>query len=214
MTCQVDIKAYALGEATPAERRTAETHIASCAVCRSEFESLNMLRTVLMTDPDQEPPRRIAFVSDKIFEPKWWQRALGIGAGWNPMQLLAPVALSALASFAIVKVQSVGMPVGSIASAGPNSNQLVQQSSAPRGETDRDKDVAARVDAAVKQAVAEVRAQDQAQTSQLLQASERRMRAEHEQSMAETMAAVDYRFELMRKREVKLLRASAETGAN
>lgn len=32
--------------------------------------TLNALRAV----PDQEIPRRISFVSDKVFEPKWWQR--------------------------------------------------------------------------------------------------------------------------------------------
>src|SRR5438128_1871829 len=56
MTCGIDIKAYALGEASPTERRAAEAHIAGCAACSTEFESLNMVRAALLTDHDQEAP--------------------------------------------------------------------------------------------------------------------------------------------------------------
>ena len=41
---------------------------------REELELLQATRTALQALPQEEAPRRIAFVSDKIFEPRWWQR--------------------------------------------------------------------------------------------------------------------------------------------
>lgn len=39
-----------------------------------ERERLDATLAVLRSVPDEEVPRRISFVSDKVFEPKWWQR--------------------------------------------------------------------------------------------------------------------------------------------
>ncbi|MDX2179627.1 MAG: hypothetical protein SFV18_08555 [Bryobacteraceae bacterium] len=39
-----------------------------------DAERLAATLTALRSLPDEEIPRRIAFVSDKVFEPKWWQR--------------------------------------------------------------------------------------------------------------------------------------------
>ncbi len=39
-----------------------------------EQERLDATLAVLRSVPDEEVPRRISFVSDKVFEPKWWQR--------------------------------------------------------------------------------------------------------------------------------------------
>jgi primosomal protein N'' len=39
-----------------------------------DAERLSATLTALRSLPDEEIPRRIAFVSDKVFEPKWWQR--------------------------------------------------------------------------------------------------------------------------------------------
>jgi hypothetical protein len=39
--------------------------------------------TVLLARlPQAEPPRRIAFVSDPVVEPKWWQKMLSPGPRW------------------------------------------------------------------------------------------------------------------------------------
>jgi len=80
MTCTTpqqtpDWKAYALGELDPAARRDAEAHAASCAGCRDELASLRVTLDALSSLRDEEIPRRIGFVSDKVFEPRWWQRA-------------------------------------------------------------------------------------------------------------------------------------------
>jgi len=75
---QFDWKAYALGEVNPAERKAAETHAKSCAACHEELASLRVTLDAMATLRDEEMPRRIAFVSDKVFEPRWYQRL------WSP----------------------------------------------------------------------------------------------------------------------------------
>src|SRR5260370_33884495 len=73
MNCSsVDLKAYALGEA--GENPGVATHIESCESCHEELERLRVTHAALLTLKEEEIPQRIAFVSDKIFEPRWWQR--------------------------------------------------------------------------------------------------------------------------------------------
>src|SRR5947209_5761289 len=68
-----DLKDYFFGELSVADRRSVDHHVASCVACRDELETLQLTQTALLSVRDEEPPRRIAFVSDKVFEPKWWQ---------------------------------------------------------------------------------------------------------------------------------------------
>jgi len=75
MNCEsYDWKAYALGELDRPARTEAESHAASCASCRNELATLRLTLDTLSTLREEEMPRRIAFVSDKVFEPRWWQR--------------------------------------------------------------------------------------------------------------------------------------------
>jgi hypothetical protein len=69
-----DWNAYALAELDPPAQRQAEAHAAACADCREELAALRLTLDTLSTLREEEIPRRIAFVSDKVFEPKWWQR--------------------------------------------------------------------------------------------------------------------------------------------
>jgi hypothetical protein len=71
-----DWKAYALGELNAEGRREAENHAASCEACREELASLRLTLEAMSALREEEVPRRIAFVSDKVFEPRWWQRFL------------------------------------------------------------------------------------------------------------------------------------------
>ena len=70
-----DWKAYLLGELNPEVSRQAETHLAACSNCHEEVATLRVTLDTLSTLREEEVPRRIAFVSDKVFEPRWWQRA-------------------------------------------------------------------------------------------------------------------------------------------
>ena len=75
MSCELyDWKAYALGEMDRPGRREAEGHAATCADCREELAALRLTLDSLSTLREEEIPRRIAFVSDKVFEPRWWER--------------------------------------------------------------------------------------------------------------------------------------------
>ena len=85
-----DWNAYALGELTAPERREAEVHLAACEACRDELATLRLTLDTLSTLRQEEVPRRIAFVSDKVFEPRWWQ------ALWKPNFAAACVLAAAI----------------------------------------------------------------------------------------------------------------------
>src|SRR5438128_2082030 len=75
MSCSsIDLKAYALGELDDRGTRDAAAHVHACMECRDELERLRLTHMALLSLRDEEPPQRIAFVSAKIFEPRWWQR--------------------------------------------------------------------------------------------------------------------------------------------
>jgi anti-sigma factor RsiW len=75
MSCEsYDWKAYALGELDRPARIEAESHAAACGSCRDELATLRLTLDTLSSLREEEIPRRIAFVSDKVFEPRWWQR--------------------------------------------------------------------------------------------------------------------------------------------
>jgi hypothetical protein len=91
MNCEsYDWKAYALGELDRAARKDAEAHAALCADCREEAAALRLTLDTLSTLREEEMPRRIAFVSDKVFEPRWWQKI------WNPNFAAACVIAAAI----------------------------------------------------------------------------------------------------------------------
>ena len=70
-----DWKAYVLRELGQDAHRQAEAHLATCSTCHEEVAGLRLTLDTLSTLREEEMPRRIAFVSDKVFEPRWWQRA-------------------------------------------------------------------------------------------------------------------------------------------
>lgn len=124
MTCgDLDLNGYALGELPPGEREGAERHVAECADCETEVERLMLTLAALKSVPAPEPTQRIAFVSDKVFERKWYQRLWPAGPGWGfaAASLLAgsilahgwmmrPVAMVAGTSAAAPVVQPVADP--------------------------------------------------------------------------------------------------------
>src|SRR5271170_1450760 len=74
MSCSnYDWKAYALGELDQSALRQAEAHAAGCSACREELAGLRLTLDAMSTLREEEIPKRIAFVSDKVFEPRWWQ---------------------------------------------------------------------------------------------------------------------------------------------
>ena len=69
-----DWKAYVLREMSADAALQAEAHLATCSICHEEVATLRLTLDTLSTLREEEMPRRIAFVSDKVFEPRWWQR--------------------------------------------------------------------------------------------------------------------------------------------
>ena len=78
MSCSpFDLRDYFLKELADPQRRQVEAHVKTCPPCREELERLQLTEAALFSLRDEEIPQRIAFVSDKIFEPSPWRRWLG-----------------------------------------------------------------------------------------------------------------------------------------
>jgi anti-sigma factor RsiW len=104
MSCSpFDLRDYLFGELPAGDRRTMDLHLADCTRCREELDSLDVTQRVLMSVREEEPPRRIAFVSDKVFEPAWWERL------WTSGRV--GFASAALLSMAIVAHGYVSRPI-------------------------------------------------------------------------------------------------------
>ena len=73
-----DLRDYLLDELDPKQRAEVEAYLASSTEARQELERLQITHRALLSLPEEEVPRRIAFVSDKIFEltgpGQFWQK--------------------------------------------------------------------------------------------------------------------------------------------
>jgi hypothetical protein len=137
--------------------------------------------------PDEEPPRRIAFVSDKVFEPAWWRR-LWAAPKWG-------FASAAMLSGAIV-FHAVSRPAPVVVT--QPAPAVVQTSAAQ----------AVDVEAVVRQAVAEVEKKYEARTAELIKAAEERMLVEHRQDVL----AMERSNEMLVKKLNTYMRASYDRG--
>ena len=200
MNCaSIDIKAYFLGEADASLRRAAEEHMASCVACQEEHERLRLTEAALFTVREEEMPRRIAFVSDKVFAPRWYQRLWQCGPRLG-------FAGTAMLSCAIL-VHAFYQPV---ANSVPSAAPVV----AVDIERQVKEEVARRLDTAIAQAVADVAARQEKRTAEIVAAAERRM-AEQQR---ETIALAEAGFRELNKRVNYYTRqlqfASADLGGN
>ncbi len=69
-----DLRDYLFDELTPEQRAEVEAYLDTSAEAREELERLQLTHKALLSLSDEEIPRRIAFVSDKVFEPSWAMR--------------------------------------------------------------------------------------------------------------------------------------------
>ena len=175
MSCsEYEVKAYLLDELPETERRAMEGHLNGCQDCRAELESLRLTRTALLSLPDEEMPRRIAFVSDKVFEPRGWAWL------WNSAPRLAFVSVSLLACailvHAFVRPAVVSAPAGVSAAV----------------EARIEQEVAARVQIALEKSAAE----QARQTAALVAAAEQRMAQQRQVDLT----AMEESFVVLQKR--------------
>jgi hypothetical protein len=163
MDCgSVDLKAFSLGEATASEKQVVELHVKSCGACREELSRLELTFASLGALRDEEIPKRIAFVSDKVFEPTWWQKL------WNSGPQLGFASAGVLAA-ALIFHATYQRPSSLTTTAQVPTIQ--QQSSVPAMTEEQ---IQKRIDDAVVRAVAAVEERQKKQTSDLLMASEKK----------------------------------------
>lgn len=164
------LRDYAFEELPAGERSVVEQHLAVCSECSMELDRLRMTTTALRTLPDQEVPQRIAFVSDRVFEPSWWQRFRNSGAqmGFASVCVLASAIVVSAWHFAGSKTTEV--------------RTIVQTASVPQEQ----------INAAVAKAVAQVREED----ARVIQAAEQKRDAEYRVQMN----AVSESFSVLQKR--------------
>lgn len=191
-----DLRDLFLGELAESERRQTELHVRSCPACRHELERLGLTRAALVTLPDEEIPQRIAFVSDKVFEPSRMRRFLQ--AFWGSAARLG---------FASAAMLSLAILVFTLSRPAP----VVVRAPATTASLDRVKleaDLAHRIDEAVRKAVAESDARQAKHTVALLAAAEKR----HELDRQAILLAVENYVSFVQKRMNVQLRASNDTG--
>lgn len=184
-----DLKDYLFGELGRAESVQVEAHLKECAPCREEFERLRLTESALHTLHEEAPPRRIAFVSDKVFEPRWWQ------VWWNSAPRLG-FASAALLAVAIV-VHGLGRP----AAAPPQDLAAF--------EARISAEVARRLEPAVKAAVAESEARQAQRAEAMVAAVKNDLEIKRE---ADRLAMTEWAGILQKKLNVFQI-ASAERGA-
>lgn len=184
MNCSpFELKDYFLDELGPAERRKVEDHVQDCPVCREELERLRLTRSALHTLRDEEPPRRIAFVSDKVLEPGWWQRF------WQSGPRLG---------FAAAAMLSVAILVHAFVRPAPTAAPVAADTAA----------IEARIGAAVAEAVTASEARQAQRTAQLVAETEKRLDFDRRADRV----AFEEAFSVLQKRYNVMFMASAELG--
>ncbi len=174
-----DPRDYLLDELSAAERAQFESYLAAEPAARSELESLRIACESLRELPGEEPPRRIAFVSDKIFEPspvvRLWSRLWADGPrfAFGAAAMLGVLFAGLWATQPRLTVAEDGWTVAF----GPVSTQT-----APAPEPAPAPTVAAldeaRVRAIFEEVVAESEARNRTAAAELVRASSAQTRAE------------------------------------
>lgn len=172
------LRDYAFDEQFPQEeRRAMEQHLAGCADCALELDQLRLTTAALRTLPEREIPQRIAFVSDRVFEPSVFRRFWNAGFA-SACVLAAALVVSAWHVASVYRFDEVRR-------AG-ETHAAVQAASVSQEQ----------VNAAVAKAVAQVRVEDARMIQSAVQNSERKHDAEYRNQMA----AIGENFMVLQKR--------------
>ena len=180
MSCKLDDrrpdwKSYALGELDARARQEAESHVAACADCQDELAGLRVTLDAMATLREEELPRRIAFVSDKVFEPRWYEKLTQ--AFLRPSFAAAGLIAAAILVHAFVRPVSAPNNSPSQAMTQVDTRAIEARVTAEvtaRLQSEMAMAVNTAVNTAVTKAVAETEKRDDQRTAQLLSASDRR----------------------------------------
>jgi hypothetical protein len=180
MTCSpYDPKDFLFGELSAAQGREIEEHLQSCPECREEFERLRLTQTALHSLREEEPPRRIAFVSDRVFEPRWWSKL------WQSGPRLGFASAAMLA--AAILIHGFARPV-SIGPPPPDTAAIEARIGA---------EVARRIEPAVRAAVAESEARQARKTEELVAAARKNFELQRDAdhvAIAETLTLLQKKY--------------------
>jgi hypothetical protein len=164
------VRDYAFKELPAGERREMEQHLSLCPECAADLDQLQATTAALLSLEDKEIPQRIAFVSDKVFEPS----------------LMARFFRSSWAGFASAGVMAVALALTAWHKPAEVRTIVVA----------RDADYSKKIDDAIAKAVRQVRDEDARTTKALLDAAE----LKHEREHSVLIATIRENIEVMEKR--------------
>jgi anti-sigma factor RsiW len=170
------LRDYAFDELPAGERAGIERHIHECEQCTLELDQLRMTAAALRVLPDREIPQRIAFISDKIFEPHWFARF------WNSGARLGFASACVMAVALLVSAWHMAGARQSPAQAPP----VIQAASVPQQQ----------IDDAVAKAVAQVRRED----AQMIQSALRASEVRHNKEFQTQIVAMQETLDLQHKK--------------
>ena len=178
MSCSpFDLRDYFLRELADPQQRQVEAHVKTCPQCREELDRLRITEAALFSMRDEEIPQRIAFVSDKVFEPSPWRRAWA--AFWSSSARLgfasAAMLAAAIVFYAFHPAPAPAPRVPTVATVAPVSDAEIQQ----------------RVQAALDKAIPEIEARYEKRTEELVTDVEQRDLAERRRIMTLADATFD-----------------------
>src|SRR5262245_44643585 len=169
MSCSpFDLRDFYLKELADPQQRQVEVHIRSCAPCRDELDRLRLTEAALFSLREEEIPQRIAFVSDKIFEPSPWRRAWA--AFWGSGAKLGFAGAGMLSTAILVSALTRPVPVLQVATPSPAASV---QPVSPVSNAEIQARIDARIDAAVSTAVAAAETRRDSRERQLVADLER-----------------------------------------
>jgi len=189
-----DLRDYAFDELAAESRHSLEQHLADCPACAVELDRLRLTTAALRLLPDREIPQRIAFVSDKIFEPSPVRRWLD--GFWNSGARLGFASACVLAAALVVSAWHRPAAVSDVTPA------IVRTAAVPA-------DLSEQIDAAVAKAVGQIHEEDARTLKAALDESERK----HEQERRALVVAMGENLDFMQKRlSTMTMLASSDLG--
>jgi hypothetical protein len=192
MNCSpYDLKDFVFGELGNAELEAVRSHLELCRGCQEELERLQLTEAAMHALAQEEIPRRIAFVSDGVLEPRWWQRLWQSG----PRLGFASAAMLALA----LVFHAAWRPVASPPAAAGTVNEAAIAARV-------DQEVGTRVEAVVRSAMTAIEARQEQKT----QAAVAAVRQEVEFQRQADRVAFQETFSILQKKYNVLYMASAD----
>ena len=188
-----DLKAYLFGELASRDKAPVEDHVRACQNCREELDRLNLTQSALLALEEEEVPQRIAFVSDRVFEPRWYETIWRSGPA---MGFASAVILAAAILAHGFTRPSAAPPVK------PTVDTAQIEQRIERG-------VNARLDAVVQKAVSDAQSKQAAEFAKILDASEKRFETQRQADLATVQQAAKYYEMKMSRWEVALNDARA-----